>query len=161
MGNNRAIKIIVVIFVLIFVVHQIYSSLFKPIVTQSAEYFEYTDGTEIAAYIIRNEKIVTTDSDSVLHFMVEDGSRVAKDGTIAQIYNNKNASVTVTQIDSLKEQIADIEELQAYNDKKAADLCRRLSITFLQTEYPECRDHSGRKRCSRHRYLLRFQTCRR
>jgi len=122
MGNNKAVKIIVLLFVIVFFFHQVYSSLFKPIVTQSAEYFEYTDGTEIAAYIIRNEKVVTADSDNVLHFMVSDGSRVAKDGTIAQIYDSKNASVTVTQIESLKEQIADIEELQAYNDKKAADL---------------------------------------
>ena len=56
MGNNKVIKIIVIIFVIVFFVHQIYSSLFKPIVTECADYFEYTDGTELAVYIIRNEK---------------------------------------------------------------------------------------------------------
>lgn len=122
MGNNKVIKIIVIIFVIVFFVHQIYSSLFKPIVTESADYFEYTDGTEIAAYIIRNEKIVTTDSNNVLHFVVNDSSRVAKNGVIAQIYDSKNASVTVTQIENLQEQISDIKELEAYNDQKAADL---------------------------------------
>lgn len=122
MGNNKAIKIILLLFTVVFIFHQIYSSLFKPIVTQSADYYEHTDGVEISAYIIRNEKIVTSDTDNVLHFIVEDGSRVAKNGTIAHIYNNKNASVTVTQIENIKSQIADIEELQAYNDQKAADL---------------------------------------
>lgn len=120
--GSKAIKIIVVLFVIVFFVHQIYSSLFKPIVTQSADYYEHTEGMEISAYIIRNEKTVSADSDNVLHFVVGDGSRVAKNGTIAQIYNNKNASVTVTKIENLKSQIADIEDLQAYNDQKAADL---------------------------------------
>lgn len=120
--GNKAIKIIVLLFVVIFFSHQIYSSLFKPIVTQSAEYYEHIEGTEISAFIIRNEKLVTNDTQNVLHFVVEDGSRVAKNGTIAQIYNNINASVTVTQIENLKSQIADIEDLQAYNDQKAADL---------------------------------------
>lgn len=120
--GSKAIKIIVVLFVIVFFVHQIYSSLFKPIVTQSADYYEHTEGMEISAYIIRNEKTVSANSDNVLHFVVGDGSRVAKNGTIAQIYNNKNASVTVTKIENLKSQIADIEDLQAYNDQKAADL---------------------------------------
>lgn len=122
MGNNKAIKIIVVIFALVFIFHQLYSSLFKPIVTQSAEYFEYSDGIEITGYIIRNEKIVTADSNSTLHFLVGDGLRVSKNGVIAEIYDSKNASVTVTKIESLKKQIADIEDLKAYNNQNAADL---------------------------------------
>ncbi len=122
MGNYKAIKIIVVIFAFIFIFHQLYSSLFKPIVTQSAEYYEYSDGIEITGHIIRNETIVTADSSSVLHLMVDDGLRVSKNGVIAQIYDSKNASVMVTQINDLKSQIADIEDLEAYNAKKAADL---------------------------------------
>jgi len=120
--TSKIIKILVTALVLVFVFHQFYSSVFKPIVTESAEFFEYADGLDISGIIIRNESIVTNTAEGVLHFVAADGSRVAKKGTIARIYSDENASITVTQIENIKSQISDIEELQSYNDKKAADL---------------------------------------
>jgi len=122
MQSNRVVKILISVLVVVFVFHQLYSSVFKPIVTESAEFYEYSDGLDISGIIIRNEKIVKSDTNGVLHFVATNGSRVAKKGVIAQIYDNANASITVTQIETIKSQIADIEELQSYNDQKAADL---------------------------------------
>ncbi|MBR4073160.1 MAG: hypothetical protein IKK24_04365, partial [Clostridia bacterium] len=122
MQTNRVVKFLVAALVLVFVFHQLYSSVFKPIVTESAEFYEHSDGLDISGIIIRNEKIVTSKAKGVLHFVATDGSRVAKKGTIAKIYSSEDASITVTHIENLKSQIADIEELQSYNDQKAADL---------------------------------------
>ncbi|MDD6478221.1 MAG: HlyD family efflux transporter periplasmic adaptor subunit [Oscillospiraceae bacterium] len=122
MRGSKFLRIALVLLAVFFVFHQMYSSLFKPITTQSAEYFEYSDGLEITGYIIRNEETVSTAARGVLHFVAEDGARVAKNGLIAQIYDNDNASILVSQINNIKSQISDIEELQAYNDQKAPDL---------------------------------------
>ena len=83
MRGSKFLRIAIVLLAVFFVFHQMYSSLFKPITTQSAEYFEYSDGLEITGYIIRNEETVSTTTRGVLHFVAEDGARVAKNGLIA------------------------------------------------------------------------------
>ena len=102
--------------------HQIYSSAYKPITTVSAEYYTAVDGFPINATIVREEKIITSDMSGTLHFSLSDGERVAKNGTIASVYSDSQASVTVNRIEQLKSRISDIEEIQGYNDVEAADI---------------------------------------
>lgn len=122
MRDNKALKIIIVIMAVIFIGHQIYSSAYKPITTASAEYYTAVDGIQINTTIIREEKIITSNTSGTLHFLLSDGERVAKDGVVANIYSDAQASVTVNRIEQLKSRISDIEEMQAYNDVEAADL---------------------------------------
>ena len=122
MRDNKALKIIIVIMAVIFIGHQIYSSAYKPITTASAEYYTAVDGIQINTTIIREERIITSDTSGTHHFLLSDGERVAKDGIVANIYSDAQASVTVNRIEQLKSRISDIEEMQAYNDVEAADL---------------------------------------
>ncbi len=122
MKENKALKIFIAVIVLSFVVHQVYSSLYSPVTTQNAEFFTATDGINAQATIIRQEKIITSAKSGTLHFSVEDGTRVSKGGTVADIYNSPSASITVSKIDELNKKIHDIEEISNYNDVAAADL---------------------------------------
>lgn len=122
MREGKALRIILCIIAVVFVVHQIYSSVYKPITTVSAEYYTATEGFQISAVVVREEKIITSDTSGTLHFVLSDGERVAKGGTIANIYSNASVSVTVNRIEQLKSRIADIEEMQGYNDVEAADI---------------------------------------
>ncbi len=122
MREHKALKIVLCIIAVVFVVHQIYSSAYKPISTVSAESYTAIDGLQINAVILREEKTVTSNTTGALHFVVSDGERVAKDGIIANIYSNAEASVTVNKIEQLNERISDIEEMQGYNDVEAADI---------------------------------------
>ncbi len=122
MKSSKAFKVILGMLVAIFIINQLVSSLYMPIKTENAVFFTANDGFKIMGHIIRNETYVTAKADGVLHFVTEDGSRVAKDGVIANIYSNANASITVSQIDVLKSQIADIEDVLSYNDIEAANL---------------------------------------
>lgn len=122
MRDNKALRIIVCLIAVVFVAHQVYSSAYKPITTASAEYYTAVEGFNISGIVIREEKIITADTNGVLHFTVADGERAAKNGIIANIYSDANASVTVNRIEQLKTRIADIEEMQGYNDVEAADI---------------------------------------
>ena len=122
MKDNAVLKVVICIAAAIFLVHQLYSSLYKPITTQSAEFYEAVEGMEINATIIRSESYVTYGGGGVLHFVTSDGERVAKGGTIAQIYDNAKVSITVSHIEQLTKQISSIEDMLAYNDVQAADL---------------------------------------
>ncbi len=122
MHENRALKFIIGLIAIIFIVHQLYSSFYKPIVTATAQYYEEIDGINVSASVFRTEKLITNDTSGTLHFTVSDGERAPKGGVIARVYDNAAASITVTRIEELERQISDIEQMQNYNDLQAADL---------------------------------------
>lgn len=122
MRDSKLLRIIICIIAVVFVAHQVYSSAYKPITTVSAEYYTAVEGFQINAVVIREEKVITSDTTGALHFTLSDGERVAKGGVIANIYSDAETSVTVNRIAQLNARIADIEEIQGYNDVEAADI---------------------------------------
>ncbi len=122
MREHKVLRAFLCAIALIFVLHQIYSSVYKPITTVSAEYASVIDGLNITGVIIREERIITNGKSGALHFLVSDGSRVSKNGVVADIYSSADTSVTVSRIAQINQRIADIEEMQGYNDVQAADL---------------------------------------
>lgn len=122
MKSEKVLKFFVVLLIAVFFVHQAAAAVYKPISTESATYYTAADGLNITGLIIRNETLVKSQSGGVMHFIASDGNRVAKDGVIANIYDNESASITLTNIDSVNTKITDIEEMLSYNDLEAADL---------------------------------------
>ena len=122
MKGSSVFKFLLLAIVLVFIVHQSISSIYKPIKTESAVYYTASDGFKITGLIIRDETEVKSNTSGAMHFLLEDGSRVAKNGTIANIYSSESASITVTQIEDLKKKIADIKDILSYNDIEAANL---------------------------------------
>lgn len=122
MRSERVLKFFVVLLIAVFFVHQAAAAVYKPISTESASYYTATDGLNITGLIIRNETLVKSQSGGVMHFIASDGDRVAKNGIIANIYDNETASITLSRMDSVNAKIADIEEMMSYNDLEAADL---------------------------------------
>lgn len=122
MKDHLLVKILAVIAIAVFVFHQVYSSVYKPITTESAVHYTATDGLNITGTLIRNEQIVTCEKAGTLHFEVSDGNRVAKGGTIVSIYSDAKDSVNVTKLAEINSQIKDIEEIQGYNNLQASDL---------------------------------------
>ena len=122
MREHTVLKLFIGLAAVVFLLHQFYSSVYKPITTESAEYYEAVDGLNVTGVIIRQENIILSDTQGVLHYVTNDGSRVAKGGTVASVYDNADASITVNRISELETQIKDIEELQGYNDLQASDL---------------------------------------
>lgn len=122
MKGTTLLKGFIVLLIAVFAVHQAVSSLYKPVKTETAVYSDISDGLNITGIIIRNETLVTSSGTGVMHFVIGDGNRVAKDGVIANIYDSESASITLERIDSVNSKIADIEEMLSYNDLEAADL---------------------------------------
>lgn len=122
MKGNSVLKGFIILLAFVFIAHQGISAFYKPIKTESAVYYKAADGLNITGLIIRNETPVESSGGGVLHFTVGDGSRVAKNGVIANLYNSESASITLSRIDSVTAKISDIEEMLSYNDLEAADL---------------------------------------
>ena len=121
MKGTKALKIVLVFLVLTFLIRQGISVFHKPISTETATYYTVSDGLRFTGTIVRNE-IPVTAGDGVLHFVISDGSHVAKNGVIANLYDSEDASVTLTKIGNLNKKITELEELLGYNDLEAADM---------------------------------------
>ena len=122
MRGTTVLKGFVILLAAVFAVHQFISSVYSPVKTETAVFYSASDGLNITGLIIRSETLVTSAGSGVMHFVLEDGSRVAKDGVIANIYDSESASITLSKIDSVNTKIEDIEEMLSYNDLEAADL---------------------------------------
>ncbi len=122
MRGTTVLKGFVILLAAVFAVHQFISSVYSPVKTETAVFYSASDGLNITGLIIRSETLVTSSGSGVMHFVLEDGSRVAKDGVIANIYDSESASITLSKIDSVNTKIEDIEEMLSYNDLEAADL---------------------------------------
>ncbi len=122
MFNSKALRVILCIVAVVFFGNQIYSFAYKPITTVTAEYQTVTQGFNISGIVIREEKVINSNKSGALHFVLANGERVAKHGTIANIYSNADASVIVNRIEQLNFRIKDIEQMQSYNDVEAADI---------------------------------------
>ena len=122
MKGSSILKICIVFVAVVFIFNQVFSAVYKPVKTESAVFYTAVDGMNIRGLIIRNESLVEYNGNGVMHFVTKDGSRVAKDGVIANIYDSSNASITVTEIEDVKAKIADIEDILSYNDVEAVNL---------------------------------------
>ena len=122
MRGTTVLKGFVILLAAVFAVHQFISSVYSPVKTETAVFYSASDGLNITGLIIRSETLVTSSEGGVMHFVLEDGSRVAKDGVIANIYDSESASITLSKIDSVNTKIEDIEEMLSDNDLEAADL---------------------------------------
>ena len=122
MKGSSVLKGVIVLLSAVFIIHQIISSVYTPVKTESAVYYTAVDGFKITGVVVRNEILVNSEKKGVMHFVTADGNRVSKNGVIANIYDSEAASITVTEIDNVKSKISDIKDILSYNDIDAANL---------------------------------------
>ena len=121
-GAFTIIKWLAIVFIAMFVVMQVYRSVYSSYSTESAIYYEDYDGIPITGLVIRDENIITADTSGVMSYTVPEGGRVAKDGTVAQVYGSETAASAALRAEQLDEEIAALKVTQEYNDVSAADL---------------------------------------
>ena len=71
---------------LAYVGYQVYKSTFTGVKTETAELYHVADTIATTGFAIREETVVTSDLGSAIKFSNQEGEKVAKGGTIAQVY---------------------------------------------------------------------------
>lgn len=122
MKKNTLIKIALIFLVVAFLLNQAVSMFYKPVTTDNAVFYTANNGFKITGVIVRNEILVTNDKSGVLHYLISDGERVSRNGTIANIYGSEAASITLSQIEAVQHKIDDINNILSFNDLEAANL---------------------------------------
>ncbi len=120
--TRRIVEIAVILLVLTFIVYQFFASYYSAITTESAVYYEHSEGTELNGTIIRNEHLVPNTGSGTIHYVISDGERVSKGGTIARLYTDEKASAAAVRIDEIDSQLEIIKEMETYSDSATVDL---------------------------------------
>ena len=120
--TRRIVEIAVILLVVTFVAYQFFASYYSAITTESAVYFEHSEGVELNGVLIRNEHIVSENGSGTIHYVISDGERVSKGGTIARVYADEKASAAAIRIDEIDKQLDIIAEMESYGYSATVDL---------------------------------------
>ncbi len=118
----RVIKWLAALFIAFYLGAQLYSALINPVTTDTVYTHSSFTGYSTQGYIIRNETVIDQNVDGALGYEVENGGRVSKKGTIANVYIGSSEAEKKVQIEQLEKKIASLENIQSYNDLNAADI---------------------------------------
>lgn len=133
--NMKWLKIGVSVLLLIFLVYQTYSVLYKPITTATATSYKTYDGVDITGYFVREETVIDYEIKGTERYVVSEGEKVAKGGTLAEIYSSSSVAAATTRIDELTEQIATLESINSVSDPASVDLDtlnNRINDSYIQ-----------------------------
>ena len=122
MRDGRWLRLGISLLLLIFLVYQTYSVLYKPITTATATSYETYDGVEITGYFVREETVIDHKVKGTERYVVSEGEKVAKGGTVAEIYSSASVATAYQRVDELTEQIATLEAINSVSDPASVDL---------------------------------------
>lgn len=120
--GSSALKIGLSALVLIFLIYQIFSMVYKPITTATAVYYETYSGIEINGFFVKEETPIDYKVTGTERYIANAGEKVAKGGTIAEVYSSADVAAAYEKADDLEEQIRILESINSVTDPSSVDL---------------------------------------
>ena len=131
--GGRVLTALFLILFLVYFVYQAFATL-MPLTTGTAVHYTTYDGVQTVGTIIRDEKLLDSTQEGVRYFVVGDGEKVHKNGTVANVYASKQEAQVYTDMKNLETRIATLKEVQSYNNTEAVDLNvlnRKIDAEFI------------------------------
>ena len=132
-------------FLLLFYIgYQVYNANYTSVKTEVAVYVQADDpGTaeivQATGTAVRKESVIQQQTNGVITYVVEDGGKVSKGGTVAELYATEQDAAAQKQIETLNLQISQLQKLSSPGSTYAVDqdsLTKQISqklIALLQT----------------------------
>lgn len=121
-SGGRLIKVAIIGLVALIIGLQFFRAFYKPISTDTVINYSTYNGIEVSCFAIRDESVLTTTKSGYIGYNIADGEKVKKDGSVASVYSDRNDANIETEIENLKIAIADLEEINGYNNSEAVDI---------------------------------------
>lgn len=141
----RRLAAFCVAFLLLFYIgYQVYNANYTSVKTEVAVYVQADDpGTaevvQATGTAVRKESVIQQQTNGVVTYVVEDGGKVSKGGTVAELYATEQDAAAQQQIETLNLQIFQLQKLSSPGSTYAVDqdsLTKQISqklIALLQT----------------------------
>lgn len=102
--TTRFIWLIIGVFFVIMIVSQLVIHFYNPIKTEVASLYTTTESIGFKGVYVRNEKLVSYNVNGVISYLHPDGSKIAKNSVIAEVYSSQNDLALQQEIESLMAQ---------------------------------------------------------
>ena len=119
--KKKIIFMIILIFASAYILYQIYVSNFTKVKTQPVTYTSLSDSIQSESFIVRDEVFINNNSNGVMSYLLEVGEKVAKDGTVAEIFNNYDDAKTQKEIKNIDNEINNFKQLSYLSNSYTSD----------------------------------------
>ncbi len=114
---SKFVKIVLVgalsVFLLIFIVYQLYSALYSPYKTETVSQMTHENLLEVKGMFMRSEETVNASHQGyIIHYLYSDGQKVGAGGTVAELYASENDVIKYEKIKELNHRLQLLEESQ-------------------------------------------------
>ncbi len=93
--------------------YQLYRGVFATIKTEQTASYSVYESIDAEGLVFRSETVIPAADSGSVYFTIENGSRVSKGGTIAQIYASEQDGLAERDIQDLEAQITALKSIQA------------------------------------------------
>jgi hypothetical protein len=111
-GLKRAVTSVLALLLLAFVGYQIFRTHYTPIRTETAVYFTASDSLQTSVVALRKETVLSSPQKGALDYTAETGSKVAKGGTVARVYENESQISAQHQLEEINSTMSQLKSLQ-------------------------------------------------
>ena len=113
--NSKKIRtigaLILAVLVLLYVGYQVFQATHESLKTETAMYGEASEVLQAQGFVIRDETVINESVNGVLSYRVADGTRVAANGTIADVFATESDAANRRELERLDDEIENLEAL--------------------------------------------------
>ena len=125
-GGTFLLSVILLAYVLL----QLYPLLYSPITSETVYTYSAYETLNVDCVAVRNETTVPLNTSNYVFYTVQNGTRVANGGLIAELYGNKENALAKQELEEIDQEIADLKEIETLGAGGVAG----LSILNTQIE---------------------------
>ncbi|MBE6763595.1 MAG: hypothetical protein E7553_04485 [Ruminococcaceae bacterium] len=109
---------------LFYIGYHIFMNAYSPIKTDVAILYDEYETVDTTGFVVRNETLIPMTQQGFVYYIAENGSRVSKDGKIADLYIDQEAAVAKQQLQAVDAEIAQLKtiEEQGQNNRTNLDI---------------------------------------
>lgn len=120
--GSTVIKFLVCSLLAVFLIHQLYSMVYKPITTATAVYSDTYDGIDVTGYFVRDERPISYNITGAERYLISDGEKISKSGVIAEVYSDSKTALAYSEADELQKKIDALSSVGSASDPSSVDL---------------------------------------
>ncbi len=119
---KRVLTVVAALLLLFYVGYHVFMSVYSPLTLQTAELYDEYETIETEGIVIRKETMIPAPKNGYAYYVAENGSRVAKDGKIVDMYKNQDAALAQQRLKELDQEITRLRSIQDQGQNNRTNL---------------------------------------
>lgn len=119
---KRVILLALSLFLVSYVLYQAYHAFGPTVTIETVEHVTSYHTVDTTGLVVRDEVVVEKQGQGYFFYTIEDGNRVAKNGTIANVFPSLQDALGQQQLDQLDEEIENLASINAQGTSNRANL---------------------------------------